>query len=64
MSYEHLTTDDYRDPSGRKWFCVRMEDSMDCQCEDGSWTSAYCDTFVRWGWKKLPPHERQEGGSL
>lgn len=49
--YPDLVTGVYIDGQGRKWFCVRRDNSMDCSGSDSSYTSAFLSTFNGWGWK-------------
>jgi hypothetical protein len=42
----------YRDQSGHEWHCVATETSMVCNSPE-FFTSAYHETFARWGWKKI-----------
>jgi hypothetical protein len=46
-----LVTGVYIDAQSRKWFCVRRPSAMNCSSSDYCYTSAYLDTFKRWGWK-------------
>jgi hypothetical protein len=34
---------------GRRAFCVMQERNVSVHYDDGGWTSAYYDTFDRWG---------------
>jgi len=49
--YPELITGVYIDTAGRRWFCIRRLDAMNCISKGSMYTSAYLSTFKSWGWK-------------
>lgn len=51
----------YRDRAGVEWHCVATETSMVCNSTE-FFTSAYHETFARWGWRKIEHSPSESSG--
>lgn len=53
-TWQPIETGKYKDEHGRVWFCVVRDRDVVCTSRV-SWTSAYHETFRKWGWTPVDP---------